>query len=63
MEKLASYLITGDEEARPLLFRFGAVNCLEQKEDKKWAVRWVLTPEMASRLLCSQSFNGNLKGS
>ena len=47
MEKLASYLITGDETIRPLLFRNGAINCLEQKEDKKWAIRWILTPEMA----------------
>jgi phosphohistidine phosphatase len=50
MEKLASYLITGDEDIRPLLFRFGAINCLEQKENKKWAVRWILTPEMAQGL-------------
>jgi phosphohistidine phosphatase len=47
LEKLASYLITGDEAARPVLFWYGAINCLEQKEDKKWAVRWILTPEMA----------------
>lgn len=47
MEKLTSYLITGDETLRPILFRNGAINCLEQKEDKKWAIRWILTPEMA----------------
>lgn len=47
MEKLASYLITGDETVRPILFRNGAINCLEQKENKKWAIRWILTPEMA----------------
>ena len=48
MEKLASFLIIGDENIRPVLFRFGAINCLEQKENKKWAIRWILTPEMAS---------------
>ncbi len=48
MEKLASFLITGDEDIRPVLFRFGAINCLEQKENKRWAIRWILTPEMAS---------------
>ena len=47
LEKLASYLITGDEKISPVLFRNGAIICLEQKENKKWAVRWVLTPEMA----------------
>jgi len=50
MEKLTSYLITGDEDIRPVLFRFGAINCLEQKEDKKWAIRWILTPEIAQSL-------------
>jgi phosphohistidine phosphatase len=48
LEKLASYLMTGDENIRPLLFRFGAINHFERKEDLKWAVRWVLTPEMAA---------------
>lgn len=48
MEKLASFLIIGDENIHPVLFRFGAINCLEQKENKKWAIRWILTPEMAS---------------
>ncbi len=50
LEKLTSYLITGDENIRPVLFRFGAINCLEQKENKKWAIRWILTPEMAQTL-------------
>ena len=47
LEKLTSFLITGDETVRPVLFRFGAINCLEQKENKKWAILWILTPEMA----------------
>jgi phosphohistidine phosphatase len=50
LEKLGSYLITGDENIRPILFRNGAINCLEQKENKRWAVRWILTPEMAQSL-------------
>jgi len=29
------------------LFRYSAIVCLEQKEDRVWAVRWILTPEMA----------------
>lgn len=46
LEKLASYLLCGDENARLILFRYGAIVCLEQKEDKGWAVKWILTPEM-----------------
>jgi len=47
LEKLASLLICGKETARVVLFRYGAIVCLEQKEDKGWALRWILTPEMA----------------
>ncbi len=46
LEKLASYLLCGDKKAELILFRYGAIVCLEQKEDKGWAVRWILTPEM-----------------
>jgi phosphohistidine phosphatase len=47
LEKLASLLICGKETARVVLFRYGAIVCLEQKEDKGWSLRWILTPEMA----------------
>jgi phosphohistidine phosphatase len=47
LEKLASLLITGDESLRPVLFRYGAMVCLERKESGRWGVRWILTPEMA----------------
>jgi phosphohistidine phosphatase len=46
LEKLASVLLCGNEDAKLVLFRYGAIVCLEQKEDKAWAVLWVLTPEM-----------------
>jgi hypothetical protein len=29
-----------------VLFRYSAIICLDQKEDKRWAVRWILVPEM-----------------
>jgi phosphohistidine phosphatase len=48
LEKLTSLLLCGDENARLVLFRYGAIVCFDQKEDKGWAVRWILTPEMAS---------------
>lgn len=46
LDKLASFLLCGEENARLILFRYGAIVCLQQKEDKKWAVSWILTPEM-----------------
>ena len=50
LEKLTSFLLYGDENARLVLFRYAAIVCLDQKEDKRWAVRWILTPEMAGLL-------------
>jgi phosphohistidine phosphatase len=47
LEKLTSFLLCGDENARLVLFRYGAIVCLDEKEEKGWAVRWILTPEMA----------------
>ncbi len=46
LEKLASHLLCGDEDARVVLFRYSGIVCLDQKEDKKWAVRFVILPEM-----------------
>lgn len=46
LEKLASFLLSGNENAGLVLFRYGAIVCLEQKQDRRWAVRWILTPEM-----------------
>lgn len=47
LEKLTTFLLCGNENARLVWFRYGAIVCLEQKEDRSWAVRWILTPEMA----------------
>lgn len=46
LEKLASLLLCGNEDARVVLFRNSGIVCLEKKEDKRWAVRWILLPEM-----------------
>ena len=46
LEKLASFLVCGDEGAKAVLFRYSAIFCLEKKEPGKWAVDWVLKPEM-----------------
>ena len=47
LEKLASLLITGNENIRPVLFHYGAIVSLEKKEGSGGGVRWILTPEMA----------------
>jgi phosphohistidine phosphatase len=46
LEKLTSLLLCGDETVRLVFFRYGAIICLKQKEDKGWAIRWILTPKM-----------------
>lgn len=46
LEKLTSLLLCGNENTRVVLFRYSAIICLDQKEDKRWAVRWILVPEM-----------------
>lgn len=49
LEKLASFLTSGNESARWIFFRYSAIVCLDQREDKGWGVRWILTPEMATK--------------
>jgi phosphohistidine phosphatase len=47
LEKLASFLVFGNERTKAVLFRYSAIICLEKKEAGRWAVDWVLKPEMA----------------
>jgi len=46
LDRLASLLLSGDEARGVIRFRYGAIVCLERTEGR-WAVRWILTPEMA----------------
>jgi phosphohistidine phosphatase len=46
LEKLASFLVCGDEGAKAVLFRYSAILCLERKDPERWAVDWLLKPEM-----------------
>lgn len=46
LEKLASFLVSGKEGAKAVLFRYSAIVCLEKKEFGRWAVDQVLKPEM-----------------
>ncbi len=46
LDKLTSFLLCGEEHASLILFRYGAIVCLKQKEDKRWAITSILTPEI-----------------
>ena len=46
LEKLASFLVCGNEGAKAVLFRYSAIVCLQRKEDGKWVVDWIFKPEM-----------------
>ncbi|MFO8057873.1 MAG: phosphohistidine phosphatase SixA [bacterium] len=47
MEKLASYLITGDESSLAVKFQNGGIVCLDKQEDAdNWHVRWELVPRL-----------------
>jgi phosphohistidine phosphatase len=46
LEKLASFLVCGDEGAKAVMFRYSAILSLEKKESGRWAVDWVVKPGM-----------------
>lgn len=47
MEKLVSYLVTGDEGFRPVRFQNGGIVCLDRDEgDRYWYVKWALMPNI-----------------
>jgi phosphohistidine phosphatase len=46
--KLASLLVTGNEENEIVQFQFGSVVCLEQR-DGKWKVAWMIRPALLDR--------------
>jgi len=46
LEKLASFLVCGEEGTKAVLFRYSAIVCLGKKEAGRWAVDCVLKPEL-----------------
>jgi len=46
LERLASILLTGGPDQRPVKFTNGGVVCLEKEAGGKWTVVWALTPEL-----------------
>ena len=49
MAKLASYLVTGQEEPVIVAFKPGSVVCLEQNEAGDWQVQWMIRPDSISK--------------
>lgn len=45
LERLTSYLVSGDEDTTIVTFQNSGVLCLE-KTDKLYLIRWLLTPEL-----------------
>ena len=45
LEKLASYLVTGNQDRRIVEFPTAGIVCLEKEQEKgPWKIRWRLTP-------------------
>jgi phosphohistidine phosphatase len=46
LARLAAQLITGDKENTVIHFKMGGLVCLRREEGEKWAVEWMIIPEM-----------------
>jgi phosphohistidine phosphatase len=46
MERLAGYLLTGDDQQPVIDFTNAGIVCLE-KQDDHWQASWIITPEIA----------------
>jgi phosphohistidine phosphatase len=46
VSRLASVLVTGSREAEVVRFRQGGLVCLGRDEEGKWAVEWMVIPEI-----------------
>jgi phosphohistidine phosphatase len=49
MERMVGQLVTGNPELPVVNFQNGAIVCLT-RNDERWQVSWILTPEMAQAL-------------
>lgn len=46
LERLASILLTGSPDRRPVKFRNAGVVCLEKSAEGSWSLLWVVIPEI-----------------
>jgi len=44
LEKLASYLVTGDEDGLVVQFPTAGIVCLDKDNKEKWEIKWTLMP-------------------
>lgn len=49
LNKLASYLLTGNAETVSFEFPNAGIICLKTQENGRWTVKWVIPPEILSR--------------
>jgi phosphohistidine phosphatase len=49
LEKLASYLVTGDEEEPVVQFQTAGIVCLDKDDKGKWEIKWTLMPYEKSK--------------
>ncbi|WP_319371712.1 phosphohistidine phosphatase SixA [uncultured Ilyobacter sp.] len=45
MERLASFILTGDENGALLKIKTGGVVCLERSDDR-WHIKWMFSPDL-----------------
>jgi phosphohistidine phosphatase len=48
LERLASLLLTGNPDQRPIQFRNAGAVCLEKERNGRWNVVWAIVPELLS---------------
>ncbi len=48
MARLAGLLLTGDTEKVIVEFKMGGVVCLKRSDERKWAIGWMVVPELLS---------------
>ena len=46
LERLASLLLTGNPDRRPVQFRNGGVVCLEKERNGTWSLVWAIVPDL-----------------
>ena len=51
MARLLAYLVSGDSGRQVALFRPGTITCLERDAEGRWALAWMLRPELLGRQL------------
>jgi phosphohistidine phosphatase len=48
LAKLAGLLLCGDKEKMFIDFKMGGIVCLKRFDDSRWAVGWMIVPEILS---------------